>query len=290
MASACSRTLSWLTKRGALTMSLHWVDKMAVEVDGEGDAVVMVHGLGGTTNTWTPLLPALTNVKRIRIELPGSGRSHRAHALQDNTPHKGQLSIDVLVDAVLRVCAQLGVSRAHFAGHSLGTIVCQHLAVRAPERVRSLALFGALPAPPEPARQALKTRAARARDEGMFGIADAIVQGGLSSSTREQLPVVVAFVRESLMAQDPEGYARSCEALSAAQPAAVERIDVPTMLVAGDEDAVAPVQVARELARRIGDATVEVLPRCGHWMTAERATECQSHLRRFFERSMATRT
>ena len=271
-------------------MTLHWIDKVAVEVDGEGDPVVMVHGLGGTTNTWTPLLPALTNVKRVRIELPGSGRSHRAHALQDNTPNKGQLSIDVLVDAVLRVCAQLGVSRAHFAGHSLGTIVCQHLAVRAPERVRSLALFGALPAPPDPARQALRTRAAKARDEGMFGIADAIVQAGLSSSTREQLPVVVAFVRESLMAQDPEGYARSCEALAAAQPAAVEGIDVPTMLVAGDEDAVAPVQVARDLARRIGDATVEVLPRCGHWMTAERAIECQSHLRKFFERSMATKT
>ena len=201
---------------------------MAVEVDGEGDPVVMVHGLGGTTNTWTPLIPALTNAKRIRIELPGSGRSHRAHVLQDNTPHKGRLSMDLLVDAVLRVCAQLGVSRAHFAGHSMGTIVCQHLAVRAPERVRSLALFGTLLAPPDPARQGLKTRAAKARDEGMFGIADAIVQGSLSSSSREQLPVVVAFVRESLLAQDPEGYARTCEALAAADPAAIEGIDAPT--------------------------------------------------------------
>ena len=124
----------------------------------------------------------------------------------------------------------------------------------------------------------------------MFGIADAIVQAALSSSTREQLPVVVAFVRESLLAQDPEGYARSCEALAAAQPAAVEGIEVPTMLVAGDEDAVAPVQVARDLARRMGDAQVEVLSRCGHWMTAERAADCQSHLRTFLQRSMATRT
>jgi len=269
-------------------MALHWIDKMAVEVDGEGDPVVMVHGLGGTTNTWTPLLPALTNAKRVRIELPGSGRSHRAHVLQDNTPSKGRLSIDALVDAVLRVCGQLGISRAHFAGHSMGTIVCQHLAVRAPERVRSLALFGALLAPPEPARQGLKTRAVKARDEGMFGIADAIVQGSLSSSTREQLPVVVAFVRESLLAQDPEGYARSCEALAAAEPAAIERIEVPTMFVAGDEDAVATVQVAREMARRIDEAQVEVLSRCGHWMTAERATECQSHLRRFLERARAS--
>ncbi|MGH6610659.1 MAG: alpha/beta fold hydrolase [Burkholderiaceae bacterium] len=260
---------------------------MAVEVDGDGDPIVMVHGLGGTTNTWTPLLPAVSNFKRIRVELPGSGRSHRAHVLQENTAHKGQLSIDVLVDAVLRVCSQLGVSRAHFAGHSLGTIVCQHLAVRAPERVRSLALFGALLAPPDAARQGLKARAAKARDEGMFGIADAIVQAALSSSTREQLPVAVAFVRESLCAQDAEGYARTCEALAAAQPASIENIDVPMLLVAGDEDAVAPAQVAREIAGRTTDARIETLSRCGHWMPVERPIECQSHLRRFLERARA---
>ena len=65
-------------------------------------------------------------------------------------------------------------------------------------------------------------------------------------------------MRESLLAQDPEGYARTCEALAAAEPAAIDSIDVPTLLVAGDEDAIAPVQVAREMARRIGDAQVEV--------------------------------
>ena len=266
---------------------LHWIDKMAVEVDGDGDPVVMVHGLGGTTNTWTPLIPAISSFKRIRIELPGSGRSHRAHALQENAPNKGRLSIEVLVDAVLRVCSQLGISRAHFAGHSLGTVVCQHLAVRTPERVRSLALFGALAAPPEAARQGLKARAEKARAEGMYGIADTIVQNGLSSSTREQLPVAVAFVRESLCAQDAEGYARTCEALAAAQPAAIEGLDVPVLLVAGDEDAVAPVQVAREMASRFHDARVESLSRCGHWMTIERPSECQSHLRRFLERTRA---
>ena len=157
--------------------------------------------------------------------------------------------------------------RANFAGHR-GAPSCDRTGSACAERVRSLALFGALLAPPDAARQGLKTRAAKARDEGMFGIADAIVQGSLSSSTREQLPIVVAFVRESLLAQDPEGYARSCEALAAAAPAAIDGIDVPTMLIAGDEDAVAPVQVAHEIARRIGSAQVEVLSRCGHWMTA----------------------
>jgi pimeloyl-ACP methyl ester carboxylesterase len=152
--------------------------------------------------------------------------------------------------------------------------------------VRSLALFGALLAPPEAARQGLRTRAAKARDEGMFGIADAIVQAALSSSTRAQLPVVVAFVRESLLAQDPEGYARTCEALAAAEPAAIDSIDVPTWLVAGDDDAIAPAGRPRygTSDRRCANRK---LSRCGHWMTAERAADCQSHLRRFLERSMA---
>ena len=40
-------------------MALHWIDKMAVEDEGEGDAVVCVHGLGGSSNTWVPLMSAL---------------------------------------------------------------------------------------------------------------------------------------------------------------------------------------------------------------------------------------
>ena len=52
-----------------------FVERLAVEIDGEGEPVVMIHGLGGTTNTFTPVLPAFTRNKRIRFDLPGSGRS-----------------------------------------------------------------------------------------------------------------------------------------------------------------------------------------------------------------------
>jgi pimeloyl-ACP methyl ester carboxylesterase len=269
-------------------MAHHLIDRMLVEVDGEGDAVVCVHGLGGTTNTWTPLLPALRGCKVVRIEMPGSGRSHRAYALAASSPLQGRLSIDALVAAVLRVCGQLGVERAHFAGHSLGTIVCQHLAAREPRRVKSLSLFGALAAPADAARAALRSRAELARSQGMYPIADAIVKNALSNSTRETLPVVVAFVRESLLAQDAEGYARTCEALAAAQAAPVEAIRCPVLMVSADEDVVAPVQGARALAARLVEARVEVLPRCGHWMPVERPAECQRLLREFLARQGAS--
>jgi 3-oxoadipate enol-lactonase len=259
-------------------MSLHSFDRMQLEDEGEGDAVVCVHGLGGSSNTFTPLMPALARHRVLRVDLPGSARSQRA---------EGALSIQRFVDAVQSVCARVSIKRAHFVGHSMGTIVCQHLAVAAPALVRSLSLFGPLLAPPDAARAALRIRAGKARSEGLAGMHDialALVNGALSADTRQQQPLAVAFVRESLMRQDGEAYARNCEALADAQAAQVGGITAPLLLVTGDEDSVAPPQAVRAMAERFHAARstrVVVLPRCGHWTPIERAAECQAELREF---------
>ena len=259
-------------------MPLHVIDRIAVEDSGEGDAVVCVHGLGGSSNSFTPLMPSLARYRTVRIDLPGSGRSQRA---------EGELSIARFVDAVQSVCARLNVARAHVFAHSMGTIVAQHLAVAAPKLVRSLALFGPLIVPADPARAAIRARAAKARAEGLAGmheIAEGLVQAALSADTRERQPLAVAFVRESLMRQEPEAYARTCEALAAAEGAAVETIRAPVLLVTGDEDGVAPPQAVRALAERLHAAAsvrVCVLPRCGHWTPIERPEDCSRELREF---------
>ena len=260
-------------------MALHSFDRMWVEEEGEGDAVVCVHGLGGSSNTYTPLMPVLSRYRVLRVDLPGSGRSQQA---------EGDLSIARFVSALQSACARLGVARAHFVGHSLGTIVCQHLAASAPALVRSLALFGPLMAPPDAARTALRARAGKARSEGTTGMHDitaALLQAALSADTRQRQPLAVAFVRESLMRQDGVAYARTIDALADAQPARVENIVCPVLLVTGDEDAVAPPQAVRALAERLHSARstrVVVLPRCGHWTPIERVAEGQAELRDFF--------
>ena len=94
----------------------------------------------------------------------------------------------------------------------------------------------------------------------------------------------VAFVRESLMRQDPEGYACSAEALAASTPADVARITCPTLLVTGDQDVVAPPQAVRHMGEKIAGAQVEVLSGCGHWTPVERPDACVELLRRFQSR------
>jgi 3-oxoadipate enol-lactonase len=255
---------------------IRFVQRMAVESQGEGDAVLMIHGLGGTSNTWTPLMPALARYRVVRPDLPGSGRSVAV---------EGPLSIARMVEYVVAACEALEVGRAHVAGHSLGCIVALHLAVAHPSRVRSLALFGPLLAPPDIARENLRARAQKARASaaaGMQEIADALLVSTTSRDTRERRPLAVAVARESLMRQDPFGYARVCEALSDARPAAVENISCPTLLVTGDEDIIAPPQAVRVISERIVGSRVVIFPRCGHWTTFERPEECAEALRTFY--------
>jgi pimeloyl-ACP methyl ester carboxylesterase len=212
----------------------------------------------------------------VRFDLPGSGRSHRV---------EGALSIDKFVEACLRVLASRSMERVHVLGHSLGTIVATHLAAREPRIVRSLALFGPLLAPPDVARTSIKARAGKARGEGVAGmqaIADTLVQASTSAETRARRPAVMAYVRESLMRQDPEGYARTCEALAEAEPADTTAIACPTVLVTGDEDGVAPPQSVRAMGGKIAGSQVEVLRGCGHWTPLEKADECIDILRRFY--------
>ena len=243
---------------------------------GSGPAVVLIHGLGGDSNTFTPLMEALDGYRVLRPDLPGAGRS----ALRPGRP--GLRGLAAAIRDTLRAA---GIERAHFAGHSMGTLICQHLAAESPGIVLSLALFGPILEPPPAARQALRERAEAARRSGMAGIADAISRASLAEASRETDPVAEAFVRESLMRQSPAGYAAHCLALAMAPAADCGSIGCPTLLIAGEKDPVAPIAMAEVLRDRIPGAELEILPGIGHWMTMEMPRRSAELLRAHLEKS-----
>ena len=266
-------------------LTTHFAERIAVEVDGEGDAVLMVHGLGGTSNTLTALAAGVrAHEARAARPCPGPGGP---------IVWKGALSIARFVQAALRALAVAGVERAHVVGHSMGTIVAAHLAAEHPKVVRSLALFGPLLAPPDPARANLRARGAKAR----AGRACRRSPMRWCRRRRRRRPrrsrhAAVAFVRESLMRQPPDGYARTCEALADAQPADAARIGCP--------DAARHRRRGRASRRRRRCARwarrsrpaappvqVEVLRGCGHWTPVEMPDECAQLLRAHYARRIA---
>jgi pimeloyl-ACP methyl ester carboxylesterase len=236
---------------------------IALEDEGSGAVVLMVHGLGGTSNTWHAQVSSLSRHFRVlRPDLEGSGRS----------PATGPLSIEGFAHDMQRVLDQLGIQRAHVVGHSMGTMVCQALAVKHPQRVASLALLGPIVSLPEAGAKAVHDRAALARKEGMQPIANTLVGVAIGAASRAGNPAVAAFLRESVMRQDAEGYARTCEALAGGSAADLAAIRCPTLLITGDEDMVGPPRTVVDMAKRLGGPVeAQILSGCGHWAPLEKA-------------------
>ena len=236
-----------------------------IEIDGAGSAIVFVHGLGGTSNSFQTLLGALGGFRCIRPDLPGSGRSARPFQ---------PLTIELFVETVAEIIEKMGGGAAHLVGHSMGALVCQHVAARRPQSVRSLTLFGPIVAPSDTTRQRLNDRARAARQDGMIGIADATAASATSSASRNANPLLAPLLRESHMRQDAEGFAQTCEALASAQSADLRCLRCPTLIVTGDEDAIAPPGAAQALADKVKGSKLKVLEHCGHWTPLERSKEC----------------
>jgi len=238
--------------------------RLAVDIDGSGDPVLLIHGLGGTTNVWGPQVQALAQkFTTIRIDLEGSGRSAAV----------GPLSIESWVEDLEALLHAEGLNSVRLVAHSLGTLIAQHFSARRPERVVRLALLGINRAPADARRQVLRKRADGVRSNGLEQIVDSVIEGGLSKETRRSNPLVEAFVRELLLRQSAEGYARSCEAVASADAADIAKITCPVLLVAGAEDTVSPPAVSQTAAAELPNGKTLILESCGHWLPLERPAE-----------------
>lgn len=246
--------------------------ELAVEIDGDGPAVLLVHGLGATSNFYQIQADALAAHHRvIRVDSAGAGRS----------PVADGISVDAHADDLAALLDTLNVDSAAVVGHSLGTLVVRSLAARHPGKVTALALLGAIREPAEAGRKAQHDRAAILREKGTAAVAPGVVANALSETTRRDKPEVAAFVRELVMRQDPEGYARNCEALAAATDPGPIDPTLPLLLITGSDDKVGPPEASHELADAHGNATVEIIPGSGHWTALEAGGPVTEQLLKF---------
>jgi 3-oxoadipate enol-lactonase len=235
--------------------------ELAVEVDGSGPPVVFLHGIGGTSNVFqiqAEILAADHQV--IRTDFAGAGRS----------PVTGPISIETHAADITAVLDALGVpGPAVVVAHSMGTLVARTLAARSPGLVRGLALLAPVRAPGESGRHFQQERAALIRTGDLPAVAALILNGSVSRQTRAHKPEVAVLVRELVMRQDPEGYARNVEALGAAADPGPLPADIPVVIAAGDQDAMTTPEFCRELAGGQANVTVRYLAGAGHWLPIE---------------------
>lgn len=176
---------------------------------------------------------------------------------------KQPVTIDRHVDDLLALVDHLGIERFGLVGLSLGGMIAQRLAVRAPERLAALVLCATAPKIGDV--EGWNGRIAAIERDGLDSIGDAAMQHWFTAAYRADEPLALRIWRTMLTRQSTEGYAASCAAIRDADLTAdAARIDVPTLVVAGSEDLSTPPALVRALAGRIPGARFEVIAGAGH--------------------------
>ena len=228
---------------------------------GSGSAAVCIHGLGGTSDYFQPLVNTLPKSALHLLDLEGHGLSP--------TTATSTLSISSFASDTAGIAKIAGGQDLTVIAHSMGCLVALKFGIDHPELVKNLILMGPPPSPlSEAGSQATYGRAKLVREKGMAGVVDAVVAAGTSDMTKATKPLVVTAVRLSLLSQDPEGYAKACEALAASKELSLEleKVQARTLIITGSEDKVSPPEMCKKMGVRIPQCEeVVVMNDVGHW-------------------------
>src|SRR5689334_14174150 len=252
--------------RRLLTLATGAADTLHWESTGSGAPVLMIMGLGLSGGAWWRTVPVLARRLRvITFDNRGVGRS-RAFSYAYTTA--------AMADDAATVLDAAGVERAHVYGLSLGGMVAQSLALRHPERVRSLVLGATSPGGPRAVRAAPEVAAFFGRRLRMAPEEAAweSIPINYGERCRAQHPErIEADVAQRLSHPFSERAYRAQLFAAAWHNAygSLARIDVPTLVVHGALDRVIPVANAHLIAERIPGARLRVLEDAGHLYPTE---------------------
>ena len=231
--------------------------RMYYEERGSGTPLVLVHGLGSSTELWKHVAgPLAEDFRVVAYDLRGSGRS----AVPPGLYSFGQLIGDL--DGVIE---GLGLGRALLMGHSLSGALVLAYAAAHPEKTLGVVGLGAPSEIPDAGRDGMRARADAVESQGMSAVAEAVATNGTAPSFREGRPDEFrAFVR-LLESNDPTGYSALCRVVADLDIAGqLGRIEAPVLLVAGDKDGVAPPAACEKTAAAIPSARYLQIEDCAH--------------------------
>jgi 3-oxoadipate enol-lactonase len=244
-----------------------------VRLSGQGFPLVFVHGFTTTSEFWREQADEFAKSYRvIRINLPGHGASP--------APTARSYRIEDFVQDVERVFRELSVDTAVLIGLSMGGIIAQQFAIKYPHLVKALVLVDTT-----------------AHGTGADGTADAFLAAVDKRGAEKAIqhlsdisfgssagPALVEWARQEVI-QTPEFVARAAiRSISDADTRnSLSRIKQPTLVIAGEEDVVTPTGESEILAKGIGNSTLSIIPKAGHFSMLEKPGVFNGILRGFLD-------
>ncbi|MGH1342579.1 MAG: alpha/beta fold hydrolase [Nannocystales bacterium] len=234
--------------------------------EGQGPAVVLIHGFASSLENWDPVLEDLLEGHRVlALDLKGFGWTDRPEG--DYSPSAQAALVFALMD-------QRGIERAAVVGHSWGSSVVLAMALDQPERVERIALYDAWVF-----EEQLPPMFVWARAKGLGELLFRLFY-----LERPDDKVELAYHDRSVVSQDhveaieqaqarPGTTAAALAAVRGQRYAEVQRhyheIEQPVLLLWGREDRITLLEDGERLAGTLPNAELRVYPNCGHFPMRE---------------------
>ena len=226
-------------------------------------ALVFVNSLGTDARIWDEVIAALS---RSWLCL---SYDKRGHGLSDAP--QGEYSLDDHLDDLAGLLDHVGIGRPVVIGVSIGGLIAQGLALRAPERVAGLVLCCTAPRMGDAATWS--ARIDTARNEGLAPLADPVMERWFSPAFRAGRSTDLVGWRNLFLRTDPLGYANTCATLRDTDlTARIPQIAAPTLILAGDADLAAPLDLVRNCTA-IPGSRLEIIQGAGHIPSIEQPDE-----------------
>ncbi|AWM86877.1 alpha/beta fold hydrolase [Microvirga sp. 17 mud 1-3] len=230
------------------------------------ETLVLIPGLANTSSLYEAQIRALSADWQIMV----------ADHTQD----------DSLAGIAARLLAD-APERFALAGLSMGGYVAMEVLRQAPERVERLALLNTSARPDGDQAREDRLRMIALAEAGRFEDVIARLWPRLVSERGQTDPALKERILSMMRAVGPEAYIRQQKAILGRPDSRplLPGIEIPTLVLVGDEDAVTPPDIAREMAEAIEWASLVVVPGAGHLSTLERPKEVSHALRIWLEQS-----
>lgn len=235
---------------------------LAVQRSGSGFPLVLIHGLASSMGLWASLDQSqLAGADIISYDLRGHGASERASGAHTLAKHLADLK---------GLLAALSISRAVFAGQSLGGMIAMELAASNPEMVAGLALIDSTAAFPQQTRNLFFELASSASFNGMGAITEKLIELSFTPQFMEANPKIVATIRKGMQASDAASIAAAARMVAKIDlHPRLTAISAPTVVMVGEQDQLTPPELSQELATSIQGAQLHIIAQAAHALPVE---------------------
>jgi len=248
---------------------------LAVEVRGEGPALLLVHGFPFDHGMWSHQLGGVSGWRCIAPDLRGAGAS--------DAPADGY-SMGRYAEDLQRICTALDVATLVCCGFSMGGYVVFEFLRRYPQLVRALILCDTRSEADTPeGKHSRDEHAALAQREGPDALAGLLLPKLLGVTSRTGNPSLTEQVRAMMLRQPTAGVVGALRAMRDRPDATslLGGIRVPTLVLCGAEDAVTPPGPARAMAQRIPQGRYIEVAGAGHLAPLEQPDRVTRAVREF---------